>query len=295
MTARSVPLLVAVTTNEQAVVKAAARHLADALSRATGETWTCPCNFAPSLGDLPGATSGSVVVTSLLLALAQVDQPWPETEQELRRTYAALSETGDPVMICTILRHVDAAGDSERADRILRRLRKLNLLATELSREYGALVIDIDRSLADIGARRLETDYCLGGRVAAEFASKTMALCIATNALDAFAPVKTQDAARAILDGYRPSVGLATDQMMTNLMALRHGRRRQHVATMTDEVQENHVGWLVRQVLNGQIGGGEAFGKLASAMRRRGARESVRLLISGVSRVLKPAEEGRRR
>ena len=295
MTARSVPLLAAVTTNERAVVEGAARNLAAALSQATGESWTCPCTFARGLDDLAGATSGCIVVTSLLLSLTDIDKPWPEVETELRSTYAALAEAGDPIMICTILRHVDAIEDVEEAARIRRRLRKLNLLATELSREYGALVIDIDRVLADVGARRLKTDFRLGGTVAAEFSSKAMALCIATNALDDFASVKVQDAARLILDGYQLSIGLATEQMMTSVMSLGQGRRKQRVATTTDEVPENHVGWLVRQVLKGRISGREAFGKLLGAVRRRGARESAWLLITGVSRMLRPAETGARR
>jgi hypothetical protein len=293
MTAHSVPLVAAVSANERGIVEQAASHLADSLSRASGESWTCPCRFVSGLNELTGATSGSVVVTSLLLYLADVDRPWPEVEAELCTTYAALCEAGDPVLICTILRHVDAAGDVERADHIRRRLRKLNLLATELSRRFGALVIDIDRVLADVGARRLETDYALGGPVAAEFASKTMALCIATNALDAFASVKIQDGARAILEAYRLALGLSTDDSMMNLMALGQGRRKQRVATTTDTVQENHVGWLLRQMLKGQIGGREAFAKLAGAIRRRGARESAVLLFSGVSRMLKPAAGGR--
>jgi hypothetical protein len=295
MMTHTIPLFAAVTTNERAVVEAAARHLAEALSRAASETWTCACEFAADFDGLVGATPGSVIVTSLLVPLAQADRPWPDVEKELRRTYAALCETGNSVVICTILRHVDAAGDLERADRIRRRLRQLNLLATELSREYGALVIDVDRLLADIGARRLETDYRLGGKAAADVASKAVALCIVTNALDALAPIEIQDAARAILESYRPSVGLATDQMMTNLLALGRGRRRQRVATVTNDVQENHVGWLVRQVLKGQIGGREALDRVTNAIRRRGARESAWLLISGVARTFRPTEMGRRR
>jgi hypothetical protein len=293
MTAHSVPLLAAVSANERGIVELAANHLADALSQASGESWTCPCRFASGLEELAGSTAGSVVVTSLLLYLADIERPWPEVEAELCRRYAALCEAGDPVLICTILRHVASAGDVDRADRIRRRLRKLNLLATELSRQFGALVIDIDRVLADVGARRLETDYALGGAVAADFASRTMALCIATNALDAFASVKIQDSARAILEAHRLALGLSTDDIMMDMMALGQGRRKQRVATTTDTVQENHVGWLLRQMLKGQIGGREAFAKLAGAIRRRGAWESASLLFSGVSRMLKPAAGGR--
>ncbi len=294
MTPRSVPLMAAVTANEQAVVELAARQLAAALSEAAGESWTCSCNFTPTLNRLVGTTAGSIVVTSLLPSLEALDRPWPEVEQELHDTYNALGETGDTVMICTILRHIDAAEDAERTARLRRRIRQLNLLATELSRRYGALVIDIDRVLSDIGGRRLETDFRLGGPVAAEHAARTMALCIAANALDAFASVKIQDKARAILDAHRPAGAFGTEQMMTDLMALGQGRRKQRVSTLTDTVQENHVGWLVRQVLKRQIGGREAFGKLAGAIRRRGARESAALLVTGVSRMLRTAEAGRR-
>jgi hypothetical protein len=294
MTAGAVPLAAAVTANEQAVIDVAAHHLADALTRASGESWTCPSTFTAEPNGLVGTSSGAVVVTSLLLPLADLEKPWPAVEQALHATYKALCESGDVVMICTILRHVDATTDAERAPRIRRRIRKLNLLATELSRQYGAFVIDLDRVLADVGGRRLKTDFRLGGTMAAEFAGKTVALSIATNALDAFAPVKIQDKARAILEGEQPTAGIANEQMMTDLMALGHGRRKQRVATLTDAVQEDHVGWLVSQVLKGRIGGREAFGRLTGAIRRRGARQSASLLVSGVSRILRPAEAGRR-
>jgi hypothetical protein len=294
MTVHTVPILAAVTSNEQAVVERAALDLAKALGQATGESWTCPCTFAPEFDRLVGATSGSIVVTSLHLAMTDVDRPWPEVEQELHDSYSALCEAGDTVLICTILRHVDAAEDFERAARIRRRIRKLNLLATELSRLYGAFVIDFDRVLADVGARRLETDFRLGGTVAMAFAGKTVAICIAANALDAFAPEKAQSAACAILVEDRPAAGLDTREMMTNIMPTGRGARKQLVATVTDEVPENHVGWLIRQMLKRQIGGRDAFTKLAGAMRRRGVRESTGLLISGLLRMLKPAEADRR-
>lgn len=290
MTTHAVPLVAAVTANEQAILDRAAGHLADALSRAAGESWSCPCTFAAE----PQAPDGAVLVTSLLPALADLDRPWPAVEQALHATYKALGESGSMVMILTILRHVDATEEAGRAAHLRRRIRKLNLLATELSRQYGAFVIDLDRALADVGGRHLKTDFRLGGSLAAEFASKIVALSIATNALDAFVAVKIQDKACAILEGERAAVGLATEQMMTDVIAFGQGRRRQRVATLTDSVAENHVGWLVRQVLKRQIGGREALGKLAAAVRRRGARESAMLLITGVSRMLKPAEAGRR-
>src|SRR5207244_6647641 len=149
------------------------------------------------------ATAVSVVVTSLCIQLVRLYTSWADLEQDLRSSYSALCEAGDPVMICTILRHVEGETDREKADHTRRRLRQLNLLATELSREYGALIIDLDRILADIGAGRLNTDYRLGGAAAVDVAGKAVAVSIVAHALDAFAPVDVQDAARAVLESYR--------------------------------------------------------------------------------------------
>jgi hypothetical protein len=167
----SIPVLAVVTVNERAIVEEAARRLGNALSQATGEIWECHCSFAPDLKTVCGAPSGSVIITSLGVPLEQLDAPWAEIEQSLRSSYAALGETGEPVMICTIFRHVATTLDPEKADHTLRRLRQFNLLATELSREYGALVIDLDRVLADIGGRRLSTDHRLGGATVVDVAS----------------------------------------------------------------------------------------------------------------------------
>lgn len=283
----NIPVLAVVTDNERALVEEAARRLRNALSEATGETWQCPCSFAPDLTAVCGATAGHVVITSLNVPLEQLDAPWADIEQSLRNSYAALGETGEPVMICTIFRHVATALDPEKADHTRRRVRQLNLLATELSREYGALVIDLDRVLADIGARRLNTDHRLGGGTVVDVASQAVALSIVANAVDAFVPVDVQDVTRTILEKGRPVVGLAPEIKMTNVMTLGRGRRKQLVSTVTDNLQENHIVWQIRQVLAGQIGPREAIDKLAQAIRRRGARESVALLFSGIMRLFK--------
>jgi hypothetical protein len=269
----SIPVLAVVTDNEQAVVEEAARRLGNALSEATGETWQCHCSFAPDLTAACGAAGGHVVVTSLSVPLEQLNAPWAEIEQSLRSSYATLGETGDPVMICTIFRHVATTLDPEKADHTRRRLRQLNLLATELSREYGALVIDLDHRLS--------------GATVVDVASQAVALSIVANALDTFAPVDVQDATRAILETGRPVVGLAPEIKMTNVMTLGRGRRKQLVSTVTDNVQENHIVWQIRQVLAGQIGPRAAVDKLSQAVRRRGARESVALLFSGIVRIFK--------
>jgi len=64
-------------------------------------------------------------------------------------------------------------------------------------------------------------------------------------------------------------------------------------ATVTDTVQENHVGWLVRQALNGRIGPTEALHRLNQAIRNRGAKESIVLLAQGISRIFRQRQPQR--
>jgi len=284
--AHSVPILAVVTAAERPIVEAAASLLGNALNRA-GSTWICPCTFARDLEDAAKTADTSVVVTSLLLQLERLDTPWPEVERDLRSRYGALAESGAPIMICTILRHVAPGDDPKRTSRIRRRVRKLNLLATELSREYGAFIIDLDRILADIGARNMETDYRLAGATTADVASKAVALNIVMNALDGFASVEFQDAARAVIESDRPAALLPTEFKPLNVIVLGEGRRKQHVATVVAEVEENQVEWLIRQVISRQLSLGQAYQKLIQAFRRRGARETATLLMSGIRRSIR--------
>jgi hypothetical protein len=54
------------------------------------------------------------------------------------------------------------------------------------------------------------------------------------------------------------------------------------------QVQENHVGWLVRQTMKGQIGCDEALRRLVQAFRRHGGRHSTSLLFSGIAQLFRP-------
>lgn len=71
-------------------------------------------------------------------------------------------------------------------------------------------------------------------------------------------------------------------------MLLGRGRRKQRVAIVIDQVQENHVGWLVRQTMKGQIGCDEALRRLVQAFRRHGGRHSTSLLFSGIAQLFRP-------
>jgi hypothetical protein len=278
-----------VAEHERGAIESATRHIAQALSQAAEAPWTCDCVFGAELETLPTGGEGAIIVTSFLPQLDKVNEPWADAEKRLRAAYAKLAESGAPVFICTVLRHVGGEVEPELARALLVRIRQLDLLAAEISRETGTYVIDLDRLLADVGARRLQTDYRLAGNAVAEAAGHFIALTLVGNALDAFVSFEVQDAARvsltssqpaiAQLNGAKPEITLRKD-----LMSMGHGRRKQIVSPVLYTVQENYIGWLTRQVLQGRIGPKEAFQRLIQAIRRRGVRESAALLASGLSK-----------
>ena len=248
------------------------------------EKATVSLTLATSPDALIEAPAGTVRLVSLQTELTNLDTPWPEVEQTLRDRFAALAETGDPVLIATIFRLVDRTTDEGHARLV--RIRRLNLLATDLSREFGAFVVDIDRVMADVGGVVLNADYRLQGEGAAELAGQAIAAGISTNALDAFLPFEAQERVTAHVNARQSVHRQAVDLMPPDLMNMGKGRRRQRVSTITDAVQENHVSWQVKQLLAGKISLVEAANKLIMAIRRRGLKESLGLLTSGIFRVM---------
>jgi hypothetical protein len=272
-----------VSAAERAAVDRACGDIARALGEASGTPWECNCRFVQEPTDLQNADAGSILVTSLVL---EVDTPelWEDAEPRLRKLYAGLCERGDPVFICTVLRHTGAGEPALALSRRIR-IRRLNLLAADISREHGAFVIDIDRRLADVGARRLGTDYRLQGAATADLAGNAIAMEIVLNGLGTLASFDVQDRARDVLAQYKSAVALP-EIKPKNLMAMGQGRRKQIVTTIIDPDQEAHVGWLIQQVLKRQITPREASNRLLQAIRRRGARESLAVLASGVVRLI---------
>jgi hypothetical protein len=290
-----IPIFAVVTADERRAVEQAAKDLTSALSKTTGQAWTCGCVFVDSLREALIAPASSIVITSLGVSLAPLNGPWSELEREMRESYAELCQIGAPILICTLLRHVSFEGEKEIVARKLRRIRQLNLLATELSREYGALVIDIDRIFAGIGARVLNTDHRLQSPEAIRVASNVISLCVTADALDTFVGVEVQQAARALLEQSYPKLKAASDIKPPNVVAFGRGRSKQLVSTVTDVNQVHHAAWLARQFLAGQIGLSEAGVRLSQAMRRRGVRESAVLLFAGITQLLKSADKEKRR
>lgn len=242
---------------------------------------------APDLADLQGSAAGTVCVVSLA-AFADAEQaPWDNTEAGLRALCADLAERGCPTFVMTVFRRV-ADRTSQAGHDMLVRIRRLNLLATELSREYGVFVVDIDRVLAAVGGLALGGDFRLRSAAAAQLASEELALALASHGLEEALPFEAQEKIRSAIEVRRASPRLIASLSPSDVVTMAGGamRRRQRVSIAIDADQENHVGWLTRQVLSGRIGWREAVNRLTMAIRRRGLRESVRLLASAMSQLL---------
>jgi len=277
-----------VSGNERLAVELAAGYLARALSEAAKTPWVCEARFSPDVETAQKEKDAAMLITSLVPELQESGEPWPEAEQRLRKTYAALCEAGNPVFICTILRHVD---DGEEAEETRVQIRRLNLLAADISRETGAYVIDTDRVLANIGARWLKTDYRLAGNAAAEATGHFMALTLVNNAVDAFVPFEVQEAAREILTANRPSVARPEGTRLEvtikqDLRSMGQGRRKQTVLPVVYTERQVYAGWYMKQVLGGKVSAGEIFQRAVQVVRLHGVRGSVALVTSLLFRQL---------
>lgn len=287
-----IPLRAVVAENEKAAVKLAAAQLERALGEAANAPVTISCEFGVPEEDLVKAEAGSIVVTSLLPDAIDHHRPWIAVAERLQAFYDRLAAgEGASVFICTVFRHVPTGEDTEEA--LLRRIRirRLNFLAAELSRSTGAYVIDIDRSLADIGARNLETDYLLTGSYGQEAAAKFIALAILSAGLDAYVPFEIQDVARAAIarsavKTVEPSA-VSTELQPSNIVMLGADRRKQAVKMIVDTNKENHAGRLIELLLNRQFGLGEAFAKLRGSVARRGLWPSVMMVFAAVRHMLR--------
>ncbi|MBC2665159.1 hypothetical protein H7F51_06485 [Novosphingobium flavum] len=246
-----------------------------------GDGVTFACRADAGLAEVVSAPAGAIRMVSLLPLAEDEGRPWAETEALLHQTFASLADSGDPVFVMTVFRGLaDRASESGQA--MLLRVRRLNLLATELSRAYGAIVVDVDRVIADIGGRSLQTDHRLGGDLAAEVVGHELAMTLAANGLDACVSFEAQERARARLGAQKPAIRPAEALSPSDIIALGTGRSRQRVLMRSGAIQQEHASWLVRQILTGRIGPREALGRLVGALRRRGLKDSLALLLSAL-------------
>lgn len=285
----TIPIKAVVYGHEQAAVRLACARLESSLSAASGTPVVVPCTFEPTLDSLD-ADQACVVIASPLAEVANYEEPWPSVERRLRQSCQRLAAKDDVVVfICTVLRHVSAEEGAAQAESKRVRIRRLNLLAAEISRETGIYVIDLDRSLADIGARALQTDYRLNGSYAAEVAAKFMALAVISAGLDGFVSFEVQDQAKTMVA--ESELDLASRQVAapdikpSNVLALGTGRRKQVVQTVVDTNTESHTSWLLQLMFSRQFGISDAVTKLKESIARRGWRASLVMILAAMQQL----------
>lgn len=279
-----------VAESERAAVQSAAAAIRRALSQAGGDAIECDCAFHPAT-DAPRPQPGAAAVIVSLLPELKNNDPWPDAEQRLRARFVEWCGHDVPVFVCTILRHVRDDESAEAAGALIVRIRRLNLLAAEISRESGAFVVDIDRALADIGARRLQTDYRLEGDAAVAIAGHLIAATVLNNALDDFIPYEALEAARAGLAANQPRLadgdpGARDFALRREVRSVGKGRRRQTVLPVIYTEREVYADWFVRQLLRGKIGPREFFDRVGQTVRQHGIGGSIALAGSLLTKQL---------
>jgi hypothetical protein len=246
-----------------------------------GQAVEVRCRPYDSRDDIGRSQDSGIVVTSLVAEVERHAEAWATVEQRLKDYYAALSANSQvQVFVCTVFRYVGS--ECQEASAKLIRIRQLNRLSADLSRRYGILVIDVDRDLANIGARRLQTNYRLEGALVTTLVGRSIALALLSAGLDEYVEFDIQDQARnAILnDRSDLSLPVLTDVAPSNTLSLGHGRRKQVVKTIVDANSENHASWLIHLLLTGKLGIGDAAKKLQKSIARRGIGASTALLFS---------------
>ncbi len=123
--------------------------------------------------------------------------------QNWRRILAGVQQNPDArIFLCNVFRHVpdQPAYCRGATEGLAERIRRFNLLAIELSQETGLFLVDLDRTLAQHGARELQTDYRLGGPAAAAVGAQVLVWTLLKAGLDEFLPPELQTEALANLE-----------------------------------------------------------------------------------------------
>jgi hypothetical protein len=212
------PLLIqaVVDESERPALVAAQEQLDECVGAASGVAWSTRLLFSESVPAIDWSEPPGVVIASFLPVATRSEEPLQAVEARWRSDLDTLAARDVPAtFVCTVFRHVahgPADGPPDARRPTVERIRRLNLLAAELSHDTGVSVIDIDRVFAHFGARALLTDYSLGGTVAAEVAAHTIVSSILDAGLDDFIPPNIQERARAILGDLAAVGALVTRQ-----------------------------------------------------------------------------------
>ena len=198
---------------------AAAELLNECLGAASGgQAWPVRLNLLPPGSTVASETAPTAIITSLLIETLRPDEPIEATTARWRAHLQQLIGAGAPVFVRTVFRHVQGRAADGSATPMLERIRRLNLMAAELSNELGVAVIDIDRAFAHIGGRVLQTDYRLSGVLAAEVAGQTTVWSLLSFGLDDVIDPDVQEKAKAVL-GDLSQINVLVNRRLANRQA----------------------------------------------------------------------------
>jgi hypothetical protein len=207
MSGRTVSVLATASEAENAAVRLVLDRFASCLAGLEAKR---PEFRFLAAGGQAGALVGDhvdIVVTSLLRDAPETDEVWAETEARLRHHYAESTKGGARHYLCTVFRHIG----HDQPPALRARIRKLNLLAIELSREMGVFVVDIDRCLADVGAFAYATDFRLAGDFAIEAVAREMGMTFLGTGFDAPFTQAARERLRTMVADWQPPRAVAVE------------------------------------------------------------------------------------
>jgi hypothetical protein len=183
-------LTVAVTEGERDLIVAAANRLSLCLGDGTAPGWPIRIRFVAPDAPLPPEPSVAILA-SLAIDAGRSGDPFESIAAGWRDRIAGWRAAAQPILLLNLFRHVADANDRPaRAPH----LRRLNLLAIELSRQSGAGIVDIDRAFALIGGRTLGSDYRGRGAFTIEVAAQAIVAVLLGCLDDKVAPDRVQAA-----------------------------------------------------------------------------------------------------
>lgn len=266
MTGREIVILSDATEAETAAVRLAVERLTGAL----GDRAAPACRFQVVGPEDPAAERAEVIILSLLPEALDDTPDRATTEARLRQSISARTRPGARVYLCTAFRHV---GPDEPPG-LRARIRWLNLLAAELSRETGIFLIDIDRRLADAGAQAYRTDLRLGGPMAMEPVAREIAATLLGTGLETGLPREASEALKAVMSGWHPPRATVAGAGFTL-----QGMGGMSARFQTKEAQAADT---LRKVLRGRIPPHQAAALAAAVIRRQGFGGFARLAWRGL-------------
>jgi hypothetical protein len=289
MTNTSAFRLIAVARNgERAAIHHAAALLCTHLSAAAGH----PHAIEPAFRDDPAALADcgpGVVVVSLASELDRTASKDARSRWEPLLRGLVARDAG-PVFLCTVFRLVHDDADPTVT---IERIRRINLLAAELSQATGVFVVDLDRALAHVGGRTVGADYRLASVTAQAAAGHVIAATLLSAGLDPFVPIDLVDHAKASLGVWQLDItatrAAAIADAARDFAARRDGQRVQVFHSIgTETAVKSNVDDLLAALRARRMGLGEAAVVVARGLRRMGPRRAAALAWREASRRLSP-------